>query len=143
MTDAAVIRELVQSYAIAVDHRAHDEFVQLWAAQGRLVIHREGPERPPTSEYRIPEDAERFIESLLVWDRSLHLVSTHQVTINDNGASGTGEAYCEAHYVLGSTDLVMAVRYDDDYVKSSDRWLLRRRAVNVLWTAEHLVTANP
>ena len=76
MTDAAVIRELVQSYAMAVDHRAHDEFIHLWAAQGRLAVHRDGPERPPTSEYRIPEDAERFIESLAVWDRSLHLFDT-------------------------------------------------------------------
>ena len=69
MTDAAVIRELVQSYAIAVDHRAHDEFVQLWAAQGRLVIHREGPERPPTSEFRIPEDTDAL--SVTVGLRSL------------------------------------------------------------------------
>jgi SnoaL-like domain len=70
----------------------------------------------------------------------LHMVSTHQVVVDGDGA--TGEAYCEAHYVLGSDDLVMAVRYNDDYRKIEDEWRFLRRAVNVMWTSERPVTVT-
>jgi hypothetical protein len=67
-------------------------------------------------------------------------LSTHHIALD--GERATGEAYCNAHYVLGSTDLVMAVRYDDDYLRVKEEWRLFRRAVNVMWTSEHPVTVS-
>jgi SnoaL-like domain len=138
--DELGIRRLVNAYAVAVDHRDEAKFVRLWAPTGVLVIHGDGPDRPKTNEFRIPTDVARFIESLGRWDRLLHMVSTHHVVVD--GDRATGEAYCDAHYVLGSDDLVMAVRYGDDYLKVQSEWLLLRRAVNIMWTSTSPVTVT-
>ena len=137
MVDDAAIRHLANAYAVAVDRRDESEFVRLWAEGGSLVVYRDGPDRAQTNEFRVPADVALFIESLSRWDRSLHMLSTHHVVVD--GDRATGEAYCEAHYVVGSCDLVMAVRYDDDYGKVENRWRLLRRAVNVMWTSERAV----
>ena len=61
---------------------------------------------------------------------------------SDREDRATGEVYCEAHHVLGSVDLVMTVRYDDDHRKINDARRFLRRAVNVMRTSERAVTVH-
>jgi SnoaL-like domain len=86
----------------------------------------------------MPGSVPQFIDALRVYDQSLHMVSTQHVAVDDDSA--VGEAYCDAHYILGSNDLVMAVRYDDEFRRIDGAWLFLRRRVNVMWTSERPVT---
>src|SRR5262245_12688159 len=140
MSDEVAIRALVNAYAVAVDRRDAAAFARLWVDGGSLLVSRDGPDRPHTNQFHLPAEVPRFIESLQSWETSLHMVSTHHVEIG--GGDATGEAYCEAHYVVGSTDLVMAVRYNDEYRKDVYGWKLLRRAVNVMWTSERPVVVS-
>lgn len=66
--------------------------------------------------------------------RTFHVLG--QSTYADGDASGeaTGEVYCVAHHITDGEnpdDLVMYVRYHDDYRHDGTRWWLARRTVFV------------
>jgi hypothetical protein len=130
----AGLRELVDAYAVAVDSRDVGLCASLWAEGAILVTH--GATAPGSrAELEMPRETERFMNRLRRWDRTLHYVSTHHVVSGSRGAAA-GRAYCEAHHILGESDLVMAVQYDDVYSKSDGSWRFARRDVTVLWASE-------
>jgi hypothetical protein len=130
----AGLRELVDAYAVAVDSRDVGLCASLWAEGAILVTH--GATAPGSrAELEMPRETERFMNRLRRWDRTLHYVSTHHVVSGSSDAAA-GRAYCEAHHILGESDLVMAVQYDDAYSKSDGGWRFARRDVTVLWASE-------
>lgn len=138
MSAVAGVRELVDAYAVAIDSRDIALCASLWLEGAVLIAH--GATAPGSrAEFQMPDEAERFMDRLRRWDRTLHLVSTHRVVPEGTDAA-TGEAYCEAHHVLGETDLVMAVHYEDAYSRSRGIWRFARRDVTVLWTSERSVS---
>ena len=132
------LRELVDAYAVAVDSRDVGLCASLWAEGAILVTH--GATAPGSrAELEMPRETERFMNRLRRWDRTLHYVSTHHVVSRGSDAA-VGRAYCEAHHILGESDLVMAVQYDDAYSKSECGWRFARRDVWILWTIENQIS---
>jgi ketosteroid isomerase-like protein len=134
----AGLRELVDAYAVAVDSRDVPLCASLWAEEAILVSH--GATAPGSlAEFKMPDETERFMNRLQRWDRTLHHVSTHHV-VSEGSDVAVGKAYCEAHHILGESDLVMAVQYDDAYSRSDGGWRFARRDVWILWTSENLIS---
>jgi hypothetical protein len=136
----AGLRELIDAYAVAVDNRDVALCVSLWAEGAILVTH--GANAPGSrAELEMPAETEQLMNRLRRWDRTLHYVSTHHV-LTESSEAAVGKAYCEAHHILGDSDLVMAVQYDDAYSNSDGGWRFARRDVTVLWTSEHPIDAR-
>jgi hypothetical protein len=134
MSDRLEIDDLINTYAVAVDRRDDTLFAALWVAGSQMVVDYGRTGLGTVAEYSFPEEISRFLERLRQFDRSLHCLTTRRIVVD--GEAATGELYCDAHYVTGAVDLLMAVRYDDRYARSKAGWRFTGRTVNVLWTSE-------
>src|SRR5262249_1264837 len=69
------------------------------------------------------------------YPKSMHFVGNHDVTVEGDIARGV--VYCLAHHLSsldeGSTDTAMAIRYEDQYVRTETGWRIRHRSVNIDW----------
>jgi hypothetical protein len=138
MSDRLEIDDLVNTYAVAVDRRDDALFAGLWVAGSNMVVDYGGTGLAANVEYSFPDEIARFLERLERFDRSLHCLTTRRIVVD--GDTAGGELYCDAHYVTGSIDLLMAVRYDDRYARHESGWRFTGRIVNLLWTSE--ITVN-
>lgn len=59
----------------------------------------------------------------------------HNHMVDVNGDTATGESYFEAKYAaLDETSLVVAGKYDEDYLRTPNGWLIRRMMVELYFT---------
>jgi len=58
-------------------------------------------------------------------------IHNHQISLN--GDSATGFAYLDARYAMGDTSLMVAARYDDDYVRTAEGWRISRTVVSLIY----------
>ena len=128
--DVREIRDLAYRYAQAVDRRDSEALGQVFIEDGVI----EGSGYLSEGRDRImaipPMMAKRY-------RATFHAVQNHLVEVS--GDRATGEVYTMAHHLQqaddGSlTDLVMIMRYYDDYVRSPDGWRFARRKLNIDWT---------
>lgn len=139
-SDQAALRELIESYAFAVDHRDRDWFVSLWTPDARLTVHQ--GDGPPTSDMRGHEALGEVTTKIAVFPLTLHVVSNHRCVEHDGVV--TGEAYCIAHHLRptdeGHDDLVMGIRYLDRYRReASGRWYFEERQCRKQWERHEAV----
>ena len=117
------IGQLPIRYAIAVDTRNLDDWVDLFVPDVDMGRHGHGREA-----------LREFIEPQLRWFyRSIHQICGHRIDLGPDAAAGggplraTGSVYCRAEHEVDDRWVVMAIRYDDDYVRAGDQWLFSRR----------------
>jgi hypothetical protein len=140
-SDLVHLRALVDSYAVALDTLDAARLASLWVDDGELIVREEGPTKPRTARLAFPGAAELVIKRLQRYERTLHHVTTHVVTVN--GDTATGTTYCQAHHVLrgrsdGPLDKVLSIRYQDVFQRG-DEWRFLRREINVLLRASRSV----
>ncbi len=67
---------------------------------------------------------------------SQHMVSTHQVTVE--GDTATGRCYVLAQHVapsdLGGGRFLVGGRYEDRYVRTGVGWRIAARRIVIMWT---------
>ena len=140
-----MVRALVDLYACALDNGDRDGFEDLWTPNGVLEVFENGPTRPRTGFLRARRDFHLAFNRLAVYARTMHHTTTHVVDFDWNGATGT--TYCEAHHLSTSTspassaavDLVMQIRYVDQFAETHDGCRFQHRRVEVLFTEERPV----
>ena len=117
------IAQLPIRYAIAVDSRNLDDWVDLFTPEVDLGRHGRGRAR-----------LRAYIEPQLRWFyRSIHQICGHRIDLGPDGPDGTGPSratgsvYCRAEHEVDERWVVMAIRYDDEYVRVGDEWLFARR----------------
>jgi len=73
-------------------------------------------------------------------DDSQHLVATHQVRVT--GDTATSRCYLHAQHIRRAADggphYIVAGRYEDDLVRTSDGWRIKHRTLSVMWTEGNL-----
>lgn len=78
----------------------------------------------------------RINRALAPLDVSQHMVSNHEVTINNDTA--TCRCYFQAQHVRtlaeGGSNYIVAGIYADDFVRTDAGWRIKRRELAVLWT---------
>ena len=130
------LRELVDSYALAVDRKEPEIVAALFAKEGRLVT-TFGPGTPESPLVRTGRDSitTSLTEGLARYVATTHVIGSHSSEVS--GDRATGETRCLAHHVYLRGDehrlLVMAVRYDDLYEIEDGSWLFAERRLSVDW----------
>ncbi|MCU1377798.1 MAG: nuclear transport factor 2 family protein [Acidimicrobiales bacterium] len=137
MTDAddrLALRHLVDSYAAGCDRKDVDILRSCFVDGATNTVH--WLDRDATT-MTAPDDLERIPTGLARYDQTFHFVGNHRVELA--GDEATGDVYCFAHHLTGKNDFVMAIRYEDHYVRTSDGWRIATRDLHLLWTANETV----
>ncbi|MEU6658821.1 nuclear transport factor 2 family protein [Streptomyces sp. NPDC046821] len=133
MNDLLALRRLVDTYALAMDRRDAALMAEVFAPDGRLVVH--GLDGSVKEDRGTPEARNEILDQLSVFKHTFHLVGNHLADVD--GSTATGTVYCLAHHYSagpdGSSDVVVPVRYEDEYVRTADGWRIAVRAVHALW----------
>jgi hypothetical protein len=132
----AALRLLVDTYARDVDRRDTAAVAALFSERGRLVAHF-GPRvggMPAVRTGRADiEDA--LVEGLRRYEATTHVVGGQVVAID--GDSAQGETVCLAHHIYERAGerrlLVLAVRYEDTFVREDGEWRFAERALRLDW----------
>ncbi|QTI71621.1 nuclear transport factor 2 family protein [Gordonia polyisoprenivorans] len=118
-----VIGQLPIRYAIAVDSRNLDDWVNLFVPD--VEMGRKGSGREVLRAYIEPQ--------LRSFYRSIHQICGHRIDLGPDADDGTGpttasgSVYCRAEHEIDDRWVVMAIRYDDEYARVGDDWLFTRR----------------
>jgi hypothetical protein len=133
---------LAHAYAVHADggEAAGAAFADLFTPDGTLTTH---PADGSTGTHRQGRAALAQVPGVLAarYDRTLHLVSTQDLALDDDAGTGTGTTYCEAHHRAGDVDTVLAIRYDDRLARHGGSWRFAARAVHVLWVERRPIEA--
>lgn len=128
--DRTALRELAIAYSYAVDERDWDAFVALFTEDATIDYTSAGgiAGTPAAVAAWMPGALELF-------DWTLHSVSTHRVTIADDGtASGDVHVLARHGLVWDGTDELMDVTavYHDAYVRTAAGWRIAARREETL-----------
>jgi uncharacterized protein (TIGR02246 family) len=136
--DALAIRALCERYAQAVDAGDSVGFASLFRPDGHLVSNFGGRDNHYNGREELAHIPGRAKGTA---PTTMHFIGNHLAEIH--GDTATGLTYCVAHHLRDDrSNLVMMVRYLDQYVRGTDgNWLIADRRVNVDWTETR--QANP
>jgi len=136
--DRVELRQLVDTYAYALDRRMAELFGSLFAADGELVLLRAG------GRDLVFDGRDGWARALAVLEPcrvTTHFVGNHLVRLD--GDSATGETYCLAHeiYPTDGADRmrVRSIRYRDSYRRTEGSWLFTRRELTIDWTEDRVL----
>ena len=138
LTARVALRDLVDTYARDVDRRDTEAVAWLFSAEGRLVVHfNPRPDGSPTVRRGRDEIGTALVAGLERYLGTTHIVGGQVVELDPDGMRARGETVCLAHHVYERHDerrlLVMAVRYEDDYVVEAGRWRFASRQLRLDW----------
>ncbi|WP_330291275.1 nuclear transport factor 2 family protein [Streptomyces sp. NBC_00576] len=141
LRDRMDLRQLVDTYAYALDRRTAELFASLFDEGGELVLVR------PAGSGRAPlvlDGRDGWARALAVLEPcrvTTHFVGNHLVRLA--GDSATGETYCLAHeiYPADGPDRmrVRSIRYRDTYRRTNGSWLFARRELTIDWTEDRVL----
>jgi hypothetical protein len=121
------IQQLAARYALAVDSRDLDSWVQLFVEDvncGRHGIGRKVLREVIAAMFR------NFY-------RSIHFVGNHQIDLIDANHA-TGVVYCRADHEVGDQWIVVPVAYFDEYERRGGTWYFVRRREKHWYSVDHL-----
>jgi ketosteroid isomerase-like protein len=132
------LRLLVDTYARHVDRRDTEAVARLFAADGRLVAHfHQGPDGAPSVRTGRQEIAAALVAGLAPYVATTHIVGGQVVEVDVEGEGARGETVCLAHHLYERDGaqrlLVMAVRYEDEFVCESGSWYFAERQLRLDW----------
>ncbi|MBJ7358520.1 nuclear transport factor 2 family protein [Nocardioides sp.] len=119
--------ELALAYAAYVDAADVDGLIGLFTPDCVLVVPDPPTRLDPVVEHRGAAGVRAALAPLASFASTRHEVGSAEVDGSAGVVLGT------AHHVLeDGTDLRWEVRYDDEYRRHGDGWLIARRAVTAL-----------
>ena len=141
------LRSLVDAYAFHVDRRQPAAVAALFTDDATFVAHFHTDRHGQPVVRRGRAKIEAAMEAgLAQYAATTHVVGGHVVEVA--GSHAHGEAVCLAHHVYqrdGTTRfLVMAVRYEDEYVCEAGTWRFASRQLRLDWRDDRpLDTGTP
>jgi len=128
--DELQLRDLAFRYARMMDRRQFDWLPQVFAAEGVLS--------GPGYEMKGHDQLRQGLAGLERFSATLHGVLNTYFEID--GDRATGEVYCVANHVFEKegvpTKLDMGIRYEDNYTREAEGWVIQRRFFNMVWETE-------
>jgi len=121
------IQQLAVRYALAVDSRDIESWLQLFAPDVDCGSYGKGREALRRS----------IVPGLRSFYRSIHLVCGHSIDF-DGPNSATGKVYCRAEHEDGPKWVVVPLLYHDSYVRQDGRWYFARRSDRSWYSADVL-----
>ena len=139
MLDQQAVIDIAIRYTWALDSNNWDELDDVFTPDGSAHF--------MASEPEVGLDAikARVASALGHLDDSQHIVSNHQVRID--GDQATHRCYLHAQHVRrgveGGELYVVAGRYEDDMVRTSAGWRIKRRALIAMWNDGNRAVVRP
>jgi ketosteroid isomerase-like protein len=136
------LRHLVDTYAHHVDGGDAEAVAGLFTEDGRLVAHfAAGRDGSPTVRSGRAEITAALVAGLRPYLGTTHVVGGQVLDLDADGERARGETVCLAHHLYERDGarrlLVMAVRYQDDYVCESGVWRFAQRQLRLDWRQDH------
>lgn len=133
--DRVELRALVETYASAVDRRRWEELGALFGETGRLFVYKdEGQSEPSGVRTGAVEIAAVVSTGIGVYRATSHMVGAHSIEMTDDPDLALGSTTCRAYHVRGAASLmIMAIMYEDRYVRSPEGWRFGERHVRLQW----------
>ncbi|MBV9092163.1 MAG: nuclear transport factor 2 family protein [Mycobacteriaceae bacterium] len=133
VADRLALADLVHRYAAAVDDRRFAAAADLFVEDGELVVPDSRSLTPVT--HHIGRSAiQDALAAVTAVDRTEHAI-VGEVYTGSRPERACGRITCVAHHWSGRdeqiTDLVWHLRYDDEYVRTGQNWLFRRRRLTI------------
>jgi hypothetical protein len=125
LLDRDAIGRVLAKYAMALDRRDLDAVGTCFAPAARL--------RSARGEARGRSDIVALVGRVRAYAATQHIVSS--ILIDLNGDRAHSESYTIAHLLdaSGETILVRGLRYGDEFVRTSEGWLITERVHAVEW----------
>jgi ketosteroid isomerase-like protein len=145
--DRIALRALVEEYARGVDDNDVDRVVNLFAEDGRLLSHvMPGTETDPLVRTGHDQLRRALHAGLAVYDSTTHVIGGQVVELE--GATAAGTTVCLAHHVYrdeqhGRRLMIMAIRYEDSYVRLHGMWRFAERRLRLDWRDDRPLSASP
>jgi 3-phenylpropionate/cinnamic acid dioxygenase small subunit len=114
--DTLDIQQLAVRYAMAVDERDIDAWLELFPPDVR--VGRDITGREALRDFIVPQ--------VQLFYRSVHQIVGHRIELL-SADRATGAVYCRAEHEVGDRWIVIAIRYDDEYQKIDGKWYFARR----------------
>src|SRR5579885_2667142 len=86
--DRFAIGELVADYASCVDRRELERLVELFTADGELVLYANGEEAQPTAVRSGRDELREAMQSLRRYDLTAHHLAQHRIRFRPPGEDG-------------------------------------------------------
>ena len=136
------LRHLVDTYARDVDRGDTDAVAELFSMDGRLIAHfYSGTDGSPPVRRGRAEIAAALVAGLDRYLGTTHVVGGQVVEVADDQEHAQGETVCLAHHLYERDGvrrlLVMAVRYQDQYVREAGAWRFAERQLRLDWRDDH------
>lgn len=134
---ARQLRELAVWYASAVDRRDAAALADVFWPDASLLVNRAGGGK---TEYHGAEEISHIAQRITHYPRTFHFLGQSAYADGESDDEATGEIYCMAHHITpddSPEDIVMYIRYHDDYAQRGGLWRIVRRQVNVDFETTH------
>ena len=129
--------DLAARYAQALDQRNAEQLRSVFAPAGRLVVYIPADAEEPSSVFPGHEHLGEVTDAIEnLFEHTFHFVGNATYAVAE-GDTMTGEVYCIAHHFMPGADgkpsnLVMYIRYEDTYQRSSSGWIIANRVIRVV-----------
>lgn len=150
LVERSQIQQLAFRYALAVDTCDRDALLAVFHPDAQLSTWAPAADAP--FDVRNGHDEIGEIPRLMRerFTRTMHLMSNHLVDLpadttgtREGGDEATGTVYCTARHLVespvGGTDLVVVIRYEDRYRRTSEGWRIVDRRIRFQWSETHAV----
>jgi len=132
------LRLLVDTYARDVDRGDTEAVTGLFSEEGRLVAHfHPGRDGSPNVRAGRAEIKAALVAGLAPYLVTTHVVGGHVLEPGGDTDHARGETVCLAHHIYERDGdrrlLVLAVRYQDEYVRESGVWRFAERQLRLDW----------
>ena len=138
LDDRMAIVDLTHAYCWALDTHQWDDLRQVFLPDATAVLggsHLEG----------IEAIIARVTQALSPLDDSQHMVSTHQIRLA--GDRATSRCYLHAQHVRhaapGGPNFIIAGRYEDELVRTTDGWRIAHRDLVPMWREGNSAVVRP
>jgi hypothetical protein len=135
--DRLEIRDLVDTYAAALDERSVERLVGVFAGDARFDVTQHGSDAV-LAVYEGSAQIAQIMTLISPFATTMHQMLNHQVRLESDVA--TGVTYCSANHLVGEpprANLQMLIIYRDAYRRSADGWRIAHRRVVRLWNELH------
>ncbi len=144
LRDRLALQDLAAHYARCVDRRDFAPLADLFVPSGRIVVYHGDPAKiDPTWTLDGVEKIIAGMNQLDQYRATQHVLG--QQTAEIEGDSARGETYCMANHLHEEDgrmlNFVMAIRYQDSFVRTADGWRFSERVLATDWTEDRPVQA--
>ena len=142
--DELALLGLSYTYAAGIDRRDRDTFLSAFHPDAVLRAFEHGQDETPfmtrSGHEKIAVITDRIIPAMC--EKTFHLVANARFAIDGDGA--TGEVYGVAHHLSpsdehGGVDVVMYMRYRDEYRRIDGEWRISLRDALTDWSETRFV----